>query len=75
MLPVSPAIDDRVDYSAGTSFEHVLQRGLRHLEGAGQVDCDDLAPVLSGHDKRQLVDGDSGVVDQDVQPAVLGDHL
>ncbi len=53
----------------------MLDRGLGHEEGAGQVDRDDLLPVLVGHLGHGPVDRDAGVVDQDVDPAVLVDHL
>ena len=56
-------------------LDHVLDRGLGHEEGAGQVDRDDLLPVLVGHLGHGPVDGDAGVVHQDVDPALLVDHL
>jgi len=52
-----------------------VPRGLGHKEGAGQVDRDDLLPVLVGHLGHGPVDGDTGVVDEDVDPAVLLFHL
>src|SRR5207244_10505671 len=69
--------DDRrdVDDPAGAALEHVLQRRLRHEERAGEVDAEDLVPVLVGHLQNRLVAGDPGVVDEDVQPPVVVDDL
>src|SRR5918998_6497357 len=69
--------DDRGDHHdpPAAAFQHVLERGLRQVEGAGQVDVDDPSPVVVGHLQHGAVDGDAGVVDQDVEPAVLLDHL
>jgi hypothetical protein len=53
----------------------VLERGLGHEERSGQVDGDDPGPVLVGHLVHGPVDGDPGVIDQDVQAAVLLDDL
>src|SRR4029453_18021418 len=44
-------------------------------ERPGQVDVDDPVPVLHAHLADRAVDGDAGVVDQDVQAAVLLEHL
>ena len=41
----------------------------------GQVDRQNLVPVLVGQLERGLVDRDPGVVDQHVEPAVAVDHL
>src|SRR6266851_4111696 len=77
LADVAGLADDRghVDDPAGAVLDHVLDRGLGHEEGAGQVDRDDLLPVLVGHLGHGPVDGDPGVVHQDVEPAVLVDHL
>src|SRR5215467_14095460 len=64
-----------VDDPAGAAPEHVLERVLGHEERAGQVDRDHLLPVVIGHLGHDLVDRDPGVVDQDVEPAVLLDDL
>jgi hypothetical protein len=53
----------------------VLERSLGHEERAGQVDGDHLLPVLVGHLGHGPVDGDPGVVDQDVEAAMLIDNL
>src|SRR5439155_9744612 len=61
--------------AARAPHQHVLQRRLGYEEGAGQVDGDDADPVLVTHLGHGLVDGDPGVVDQDVQAAVLLDDF
>src|SRR6202048_2717318 len=51
------------------------QRGLGKKERPGQVDCEDLVPVVVGHLGHRLVERDAGVVDQDVQAAVEVDDF
>ena len=46
-----------------------LQRGARQAEGRGQVDRDHLVPVLVLQLHEQIVAGDAGIVDQDVELA------
>jgi hypothetical protein len=41
----------------------------------GQVDVQHLEPVVVGHLEHGLVDGDAGIVDEDVEPPVGGDDL
>jgi hypothetical protein len=53
----------------------VLERRLRHVEGARQIDAQDLVPVVDRHAQNRPVHGDAGVVDEDVEPSVLLDHL
>jgi hypothetical protein len=53
----------------------VRQHGLGHEERARQVERITLCQVLVGHLQHGLVDRDPRVVDQDVEPAVLFDHL
>ena len=69
--------DHRGDHDdpAAAALEHVRQRGLGKKERPGQVDSDDLVPFVFGHVGHRLVDGDAGVVDQDVQAAVEVDDL
>ena len=55
--------------------EHVRDRRLGHVEGARQVHLQHLVPVGRGHLRDRLVDRDARVVDEDVEPAVLLDHL
>ena len=70
MLPASPMIERDVDDAARSAVEHVLQDRPGQVERAGQVDLDDPVPVLDGHLADGLVQGDAGVVDQDVEAAV-----
>jgi hypothetical protein len=44
-----------------------------HQERAAQVHADDQVPVVVGHLEQQVVAGDAGVVDQDVDAAELLD--
>src|SRR5690606_28542336 len=44
-------------------------------EGALEVHADDLVELLIAHAHQQVVAGDAGVVDEDVEPAVLGGDL
>src|SRR5215469_7271549 len=77
LADIAGLADDRghVDDPSGTALDHVLDRRLGHEEGTGQVDRDDLLPVVVAHLGHGPVDGDPGVVDQDVDPAVLADDL
>jgi hypothetical protein len=69
--------DDRGDVHdpPGPALDHVVKHRLGHEERAGEVDGDDLVPVLVGHLEDRLVRGDPRVVDEDVQPAVVLDDL
>src|SRR5215468_9642753 len=64
-----------VDDPPGAAPEHVLKRVLGQEERTGQVDRDDPLPVVVGHLGHGPVDGDPGVVDQDVEPAMLVNDL
>src|ERR1035438_1416483 len=64
-----------VDDPAGSPLDHVLQRSFGHEECAGKIDREHLLPALVGHLGHGPVDGDARVVDHDVEPAVLVDHL
>src|SRR5215475_5265261 len=74
-VPCLPDNRGHVDDPAGAAPDHVVYGGLRHEERARQVDRDHLAPVIVGHLGDGPVDRDSGVVQQDVQAAVLLDDL
>ena len=54
---------------------HVLQCRLGHVERPGEVHREHRVPVLDRHLHGHLVDGDAGVVDEDVEAAVLVEHL
>ena len=67
-----------VDDPARSLRAHHAARRLAHLVDAGQIDGQDAVPFVA----RKLVDGhavgqrvDAGVVDEDVEPAELGDDL
>src|SRR4051812_39692356 len=72
LADVAGLADDRadVDDAARSAVEHVLQDRPRQVERARQVDLDDPVPVFDGHLADGLVQGDAGVVDQDVEAAV-----
>ena len=57
------------------AVEHVHDRGLAHVERPRQVDAQDLVPVVDAHLPDGAVDGDAGVVDEDVEAAVLVDDF
>jgi hypothetical protein len=48
MLPISPVIDD-VDDAPRAALDHVLERRLGHVEGARQIDAQDVVPVIDRH--------------------------
>ena len=48
---------------------HATQHGARQVEGGGQVDRDHLVPLLVLHAHEELVAGDAGIVDEDVELA------
>jgi hypothetical protein len=50
-------------------LEHRAQHGTGHVEGPGQVHVEDVGPRLVAHPHGQVVAGDAGVVDEDVDPA------
>ena len=50
-------------------------RGFAHVERAREVDAQDFVPVVDAHLPDGPVDGDAGVVDEDVQAAVLLDDF
>ncbi len=58
-----------VDDPAALGLEHRAGDRLGHVERAEQVGLEDLAPGLDGHPHDQVVAGDAGVVDQDVDLA------
>jgi hypothetical protein len=64
-----------VDDASAAAVEHVDDGGFAHVEGAGEVDAQDFVPVVDAHFPDGPVDGDAGVVDEDVEAAVLLDDL
>jgi hypothetical protein len=75
MLPISPVTDEMLMTRPRATLEHVHERRLGHVEAARQVHAQHLVPVVDGHLPDRPVDGDAGIVDQDVQATVLVDHL
>ena len=53
----------------------MVEHGLRHVEGAGEVDAQDGVPVVDRHLADGLVDGHAGIVDEVVDPTVGGQDL
>ena len=71
-----PADRDDVDDPAPALVEHPADQGLRHAEGALEVDVEDVVPVLFLHEGKEGVLDDAGVVDEDVGAAeVRGDAV
>ena len=64
-------IDDAAEFVA----DHRSGRHARGREGRPQIHGDDLVKVVVVHLDHQLVAGDAGVVDQDVDATVLGGEL
>jgi hypothetical protein len=50
-------------------LEHRADGGLDHVEGAEEVDLQDLLPVVDRHAHDQVIAGDAGIVDEDVDLA------
>src|SRR5580698_1001510 len=71
------AVDRRdVDDAAEVALAHALDDVAGHVEDRGEVDADDLAPLLLGHAVQHRIAGDAGVVDQGVDgPELLLDPL
>src|SRR6478735_4726845 len=56
----------QADDAAVLGLDHRRARRLAAQEQAGQVGCYHRIPVLFGHLEQQIIAGDTGVVDQDV---------
>nr|GFD60160.1 hypothetical protein [Tanacetum cinerariifolium] len=57
------------DHPAEPRFHHRLGGGADQAEGGLKVDADHLIPLVVLHPHRQIVAGDAGVVDEDVELA------
>src|SRR6202163_1576566 len=77
LADVARLADDRadVDDAPGTALDHVLDHALDHAERAEQVDVEHVAPVVVRHLAHRLVDGDAGVVDQEVDAPEALEHF
>ena len=58
-----------LDDAAPALFHHAAQHGARQAEGGGEIDRDHLVPFLVLHAHEEIVAGDAGIVDQDVDAA------
>ena len=57
-----------------TAFHHHRREGLRIVEHRAEVDLEHQVPVFHAHTEDELVAGDAGVVDQNVEAAVVLGH-
>ena len=58
-----------IDDAPGTAAHHVAQDAAGQDEHRGQVDGDDVVPLFVLHAHEQIVVGNAGIVDQDVDLA------
>ena len=66
----------QVDDAAPVALDHLALRGARAQKRAPQMHRGDRVPILVGHLVDQIVAGDAGIVDEDVERAEpLGDLL
>ncbi|MPM48882.1 hypothetical protein SDC9_95609 [bioreactor metagenome] len=63
------------DDASEALLDHAAHSPADDAVGPGQVDVENLLPVLVAHPHQQGVTGDAGVGDQDLDRAVLGLHL
>ena len=57
------------DHPPVTAPDHPAQCGARQPEGGGQIDVDDRLPILVAQPQRDVVAGNPGIVDEDIDPA------
>src|SRR5216683_1670131 len=55
------------DDAAPAPLHHAAHRRARQAEAGGEVDVDHRLPILVLHAQRQLVAGEAGIVDEDVE--------
>ena len=58
-----------VDDTAGALLHHAAQDGFRSAEHGFEVDLHDVVPLFFFHTHQEVVAGDAGVVDQNIQLA------
>ena len=63
------------DDATPTLLGHRTHEALGPVEGGGEIGGDHVVPVLVGHRHDELVAGDAGVVDEDLDGAELGVDL
>ena len=56
-------------------LEHAAQQRSRQPERRRQIDGENGVPVVVGHPEHELIAGDPGIVDEDVDPAQFGRSL
>ena len=61
--------------AAPAGLEHVVERAARAVEGAVQVDVDDVLPLVGRHADREAVLAHAGVVDEDEHGSEALAHL
>lgn len=49
--------------------------GLDHVEGSFEIGVEDGVPVFGFHPHDEVIAGDAGVIDEDVDAAEVGDDL
>ena len=73
-LPLLAVDRGDVDDAAIVPLAHALDGQAAEVEGGGEVDADDVVPLLAGHAVERGVAGDAGIVDQHVDRSeILGD--
>src|SRR5262249_48657611 len=77
LADVARLADDGADVhdAPAASLEHVVEHRLHHVEAAREVHSEHGVPVIDRHLPDGLVDVDAGVVDQEVDPTLLVQHL
>jgi len=63
-----------VDDASPPVLDHLGHEGLGQQKCAGEVCGEDVVPVLAFHAHGEDVAGDSGVVDEDVDSAEVGEN-
>ena len=65
-LPVTPTIEVMRDDAAEALAHHQFGRRASQPEGRGQIDRDNVIPILVAQLHEQIVAGDAGIGDEDV---------
>ena len=66
---------DQDDRPATAAVDDVLGTGHHGVPGAGEVDVDDVSPLLGGDGVPGMRSSDAGVGDDDIETAELGDTV
>src|SRR5438270_898026 len=72
-LPATGKSHDRgeVDDRAAAAADHAARGDARAEKNAGQVDCDNLVPIVERMIHRRMAEPDPGAVHQNVDPAAM----